>query len=158
MSNKKLILSIDGIAATLSQFTTYDRTPQNTGETEYAIIGTPTDSGLAYEPKHSWNVSALTTLTDWHAIQLIFAKSDRLRRQQGNYRITVDDLIQPFAEEGARTRAVATGGVVTNVPGGVSYPAKFYVRMFDLKSQKSGSGKYPYTVSFTLKELDKVIA
>ncbi|MEH2393683.1 MAG: hypothetical protein V7K21_19150 [Nostoc sp.] len=133
----------------------YDRVFADTGMTEYSIVGTPLDSGPVYEPKHIWTVSAMVTQTQWWALGAIFGECDRLRRTQGNYRITVDDSIQDFVEQGARTRALASGGTQISFTGGVSYPARFYARMFEPKSQWQRNELYPYVTNFVLRELDK---
>ncbi|MEH1777120.1 hypothetical protein [Nostoc sp.] len=152
---RQLTLSISGISVTLKRFVSYDRVLADTGQTEYSIVGTPLDSGPVYEPKHIWTISAMVTYEQWFAIGAIFGECDRLRRSQGNYRITVDDSIQDFIEQGTRTRALALGGVQTNFTGGVAYPAQFYTRMFEPKSQWQKNQLYPYVASFVLRELDK---
>ncbi|MBD2771178.1 hypothetical protein [Iningainema tapete] len=155
---RQLTLSIAELSVTLSRFTAYDRNTPETGQTEYSIVGTPLDSGPVYEPKHIWVASAMVTWEEWHALGAIFQKSDSLRRNISNYRILVEDSVQNFVEHGARTRAIATGGSEATFPGGVAYPAQFYARMFEPKSQWQRNGLYPYVASFTLRELDKVAA
>lgn len=150
---RSLSLSISAISVTLKKFTTYERTLADTGTTEYSIVGTPLDS-VVYEPKHIWVVSAMVTHEQWYKLGAIFRECDRLRRQQGNYRILVEDSIENFIEQ-AKTRGLATGGSVEIFGGGVAYPAKFYARMFEPKSQWQRNGVYPYVASFTLRELDK---
>jgi hypothetical protein len=152
---RQLTLSISGISVNLKRFVSYDRTLADTGVTEYSIVGTPLDSGPFYEPKHIWTISAMVTIEQWRALGAIFGECDRLRRQQGNYRITVDDSIQDFVEQGARTRAIASGGSQTSFTGGVSYPARFYARMFEPRSQWQRNQLYPYVTGFVLRELDK---
>ncbi|MEH2148609.1 hypothetical protein [Nostoc sp.] len=152
---RQLTLSISGISVTLKRFVSYDRILADTGQTEYSIVGTPLDSGPVYEPKHIWTISAMVTCEQWYAIGAIFGECDAKRRTQGNYRITVDDSIQDFIEQGARTRALAFGGVQTNFTGGVAYPAQFYARMLEPKSQWQKNQLYPYVASFVLRELDK---
>jgi hypothetical protein len=155
---KFLNLSIGSLSVRLTTFTAYERPLADTGQTEYSIVGTPLDSGPAYEPKHIWTIAAMTTFDQWYALNAIFARSDQLRRQQQNYRVTVDDTIQSFIEYGSRTRAVVPGESETIFTGGVAYPARFYARMLEPKSTKQGSGYYPYLTSFTLSELDKFAA
>lgn len=152
---RQLTLSISGISVTLKRFMSYDRILADTGQTEYSITGAPLDSGPVYEPKHIWTISAMVTLQEWHGINAIFGECDRLRRTQGNYRITVDDSIQDFIEQGTRTRAITSGGTEIVFTGGVAYPARFYARMLEPKSQWQRNGLYPYTTSFVLRELDK---
>jgi len=152
---RQLTLSISSISVTIKRFISYDRTLATTGETDYSIVGTPLDSGPFYEPKHIWTISAMVTQDQWYAIGAIFGECDRLRRTQGNYRIAVDDSIQDFIEQGYRTRALALGGGQTNFTGGVAYPARFYARMLEPKSQWQKNGLYPYVASFVLRELDK---
>lgn len=152
---RQLTLSISSISVTLKRFVSYDRILADTGTTEYSIVGTPLDSGPVYEPKHIWTISAMVTYEQWYAIGAIFGECDRLRRTQGNYRIIVDDSIQDFVEQGARTRVLAPGGTQTSFTGGVAYPARFYARMFEPKSQWQKNGLYPYVASFVLRELDK---
>ena len=152
---RQLTLSIGSISVTLKRFVTYDRTLADTGMTEYSIAGTPLDSGPVYESKHIWTVSAMVTRTQWWALGAIFGECDRLRRTQGNYRITVDDSIQDFVEQGYRSRALASGGAQTTFAGGVSYPARFYARMLEPKSQWQKNQLYPYVANFVLRELDK---
>ncbi|WP_445634553.1 hypothetical protein NSTC745_06374 [Nostoc sp. DSM 114161] len=152
---RQLTLAISGISVTLKKFISYDRVLADTGQTEYGIVGTPLDSGPFYEPKHIWTISAIVTLQEWRALGAIFGECDRLRRTQGNYRITVDDSIQDFIEQATRTRALAAGGTQTTFMGGVSYPARFYARMFEPRSQWQRNQLYPYVASFVLRELDK---
>ncbi|MBN3875237.1 hypothetical protein [Nostoc sp. JL23] len=152
---RQLTLSISSISVILKRFVSYDRIPATTGETDYSIVGASLDSGPVYEPKHIWTISAMVTTQQWYAIGAIFGECDRLRRTQGNYRITVDDSIQDFVEQGARTRAIASGGAQTNFTGGVAYPARFYARIFEPKSQWQKNQLYPYVASFVLRELDK---
>ncbi|MEH2201179.1 hypothetical protein [Nostoc sp.] len=152
---RQLALSISGISVTLKRFVSYDRLLADTGQTEYSIVGTPLDSGPFYEPKHIWTISAMVTIEQWRALGAIFGECDRLRRTQGNYSIIVDDSIQDFIEQGAGTRAIAAGGTRTYFTGGVSYPARFYARMFEPKSQWQRNQLYPYVASFVLRELDK---
>ncbi|HYX19156.1 MAG TPA: hypothetical protein VE944_33350 [Nostoc sp.] len=152
---RQLTLSISGISVTLKRFVSYDRILADTGQTEYSIVGTPLDSGPVYEGKHLWTISAMVMIDQWWGLGAIFGECDRLRRTQGNYRITVDDSIQDFIEQGARTRALAFGGTTTSFTGGVSYPARFYARMFEPKSQWQKNQLYPYVASFVLRELDK---
>ncbi|MEH1821536.1 MAG: hypothetical protein V7L31_21055 [Nostoc sp.] len=152
---RQLTLSISGISVTLKRFFSYDRILADTGQTEYSIAGTPLDSGPVYEPKHIWTISAIVTYEQWYGIGAIFGECDRLRRQQGNYRITIDDSIQDFIEQGARTRALASGGTETTFTGGVAYPARFYARMLEPKSQWQKNQLYPYVAGFVLRELDK---
>ncbi len=153
-----LSLSLNGLTVTFTQFTNYDRTLAETGQTEYAIAGTPLDSGPAYEPKHIWSVGAVTTIEQWHSLYAIYLQSDSLRRTGQNYRILIDDNNQELIESGTKTRSLANGGTVTTFSGGVAYPAQFYARLFEPKSQKTYNGIYPYIVTFTLRELDKVSA
>ena len=152
---RQLTLSISGISVTLKRFVSYDRILADIGTTEYSIVGTPLDSGPVYEPKHIWTISAMATLEQWYAIGAIFGECDRLRQNQGNYRITVDDSIQDFIEQGYKSRALVPGGEQKYFTGGVAYPARFYARMFEPKSQWQRNGVYPYVVSFVLRELDK---
>lgn len=152
---RQLSLSISGISVILKRFVSYDRVLADTGQTEYSIVGTPLDSGPVYEPKHIWTISAMVTIEQWRALGAIFGECDRLRRTQGNYSITVHDSIQDFIEQGYRTRGLASGGAETYFTGGVSYPARFYARMFEPKSQWQRNGLYPYVASFVLRELDK---
>ncbi|MBR8832980.1 MAG: hypothetical protein DSM106950_02770 [Stigonema ocellatum SAG 48.90 = DSM 106950] len=49
-------LTIGSLSVSFNQFTNYERILAETGQTEYAIAGTPLDSGSAYEP---WKVSTL---------------------------------------------------------------------------------------------------
>ncbi|MFN6572375.1 hypothetical protein [Dendronalium sp. ChiSLP03b] len=153
---RQLTLTIGDISTTLKRFTSYDRTLADTGVTDYSIVGTPLDSGPVHEPKHIWTISAMVTLEQWLALGAIFGECDRLRREQGNYRILVEDSIQDFIEQGTRTRAIAAGGSETTFTGGVAYPAKFYARMFEPRSQWQVNQLYPYVASFVLRELDKV--
>ncbi|MBD2489009.1 hypothetical protein [Aulosira sp. FACHB-615] len=152
---RQLTLSIDSLTCTLKRFTQYDRTTADTGQTEYSIVGTPLDSGPVYEPKLIWSVGAMVSYEQWFSLNAIFHKSDKIRRDQGNYRILVEDSIENFTESGTRTRGLATGGSETTFPGGVNYPASFYCRMFEPKSQWQRNQQYPYIASFTLRELDK---
>lgn len=152
---RQLVLTTSGISVTLKKFTAYDRTLASTGDTEYSIVGTPLDSGPFYEPKHIWAISAIVTDTERRKLAAIFTKCDSLRRAQGNYRITVEDSIENFIEDGGRTRALASGGGVTSFSGGVEYPAAFYARMFEPKYQWQRNRVYPYIASFVLRELDK---
>lgn len=152
---RQLTLSFDTLTVTFKRFGSYDRPLAGTGETDYSIVGAPLDSGPVYEPKHIWTVSAHCTYEQWYALGAIFTKSDKVRRDQGNYRITVDDSIEYFREYGTRTRAIAPGGTQTNFTGGVAYPARFYARMFEPKNQWQQNQLYPYIASFVLRELDK---
>jgi hypothetical protein len=152
---RQLTLSVSNISVTLKRFVSYDRILADTGQTEYSIVGTPLDSGPVYEPKHIWTISAMVTIEQWRALGAIFGECDRLRRTQGNYRITVDDSIQEFIEQGTRTRALASGGVQAYFTGGVAYPARFYARMLEPKSQWQKNQLYPYVASFVLRELEK---
>ncbi|QKQ75595.1 hypothetical protein [Nostoc sp. TCL240-02] len=154
---RQLTLSISGISVNLKRFVSYDRILADTGQTEYSIVGTPLDSGPFYEPKHIWTISAMVTIEQWRGLGAIFGECDAKRRNQGNYSITVDDSIQDFIEQGARTRALAAGGSQTTFTGGVSYPARFFARMFEPKSQWQRNHLYPYVASFVLRELDKTI-
>ena len=130
----------------------------DTGQVEYSIVGTPLDSGPAHEPKYIWTVSTLVTWEEWHTLGAIFSKCDRLRRASGSYRILVEDSVQEVIEYGPRTRGLASGGTETTGVWGVAYPAQFYARMLEPKSQYLTNGVYPYIASFTLRELDKVLA
>jgi hypothetical protein len=132
---RNLTLTIDTITTTLTRFTGYERVLADTGQTEYSIIGTPLDTGPVYEPKHVWTISAMVTYEQWFALGAIFRKSDNLRRIQGNYRISLEDSVENFVESGVRTRALARFGNEVNFAGGVAYPAAFYTRMFEPKSQ-----------------------
>lgn len=153
---RNLTLTIDGLTATLNRFISYERVLADTGQTEYSIVGTPLDTGSVYEPKHVWTVSAMVTYEQWFALAAIFRKSDNLRRQQGNYRILLEDSVENFVEVGERTRAIARFGNKVNFAGGTAYPAAFYTRMFEPKSQWQRNQLYPYIASFTLRELDIV--
>jgi hypothetical protein len=151
---KKLILSIEDISIAIAFFNNdgYERLAEG-GDTEYSIFGTPADTGNMYEPKHIWNVGCFMTSEELAQLQRVFSRSDELRRQLGNYRITLEDNVQEFIEA-SRTRAMATGGQVLDYSGIVAYPAKFYVRMLNPKTKIIGGYK-KYSVQFTLKELDK---
>ena len=155
---RSLTLSINTLSVTLDRFTAYDRILADPGQIEYAVVGTPLDSGPQYEPKMVWTVSAMVTWEEWHTLGAIFLSSDSLRRQNGNYRVLVQDSVQNFIESGIRTRAIAIGGTEETFPGGTAYPAQFYCRMFEPKSQWQRNGLYPYIASFTLRELDKVLS
>jgi hypothetical protein len=157
-SMKSLNLSIGAFGVSLARFTEggYDRTLAQIGETEYSIIGTPLDSGPVHEPKHIWAISAVVTRSQWHGLWAIFRESDRRRREQANYRILCEDSIEDFIDVGGQTRDVAPAGSVTDFGGAIAYPAKFYVRLFEPKSRWIRNELYPYTATFTLKELDKV--
>ncbi|MEH1976073.1 MAG: hypothetical protein V7L02_23240 [Nostoc sp.] len=152
---RQLTLSISSTSVTLKRFVSYDRILADTGQTEYSIVGTPLDSGPVYEPKHIWTISAMVTYEQWFAIGAIFGECDRLRRQQDNYRITVDDSIQDFVEQQYRSRALVPEGEQKYFTGGVAYPARFYARMFEPKSQWQRNQLYPYVANFVLRELDK---
>lgn len=155
---KTLKLSIDNTSIAIANFSSdgYERLLAENGDTEYSIYGTPADTGNFHEPKHIWNVGCFMTSQEMARLQQIFVTSDELRRQLGNYRITLEDNIQEFIEK-TRTRAIATGGQMLDYGGVVSYPAKFYVRMLNPKIKIIGGYKR-YSVQFTLKELDKFIA
>jgi hypothetical protein len=151
-------LSIGDLSVPLTRFESFpERKLANTGETNYSIIGTPVDDGPYYEPKHIWSAIAEVTQEEYRLLWAIFKYSDGLRRNQGNYRITLDDTLEPFIEYGARTRAIVPGQPEVNFSGWVEYPARFYVRMFEPTARFQRNTVYPWRVSFTLKELDKFV-
>lgn len=156
---KKLILSIDGTSIAIALFNSdgYERLLAENGDTEYSIFGTPADTGNMHEPKHIWNIGCFLTNEELAKLQKVFSRSDELRRQLGNYRITLEDNIQEFMEA-TRTRALATGGQILDYGGVIAYPAKFYVRMLNPKTKITGSSYKRYSLQFTLKELDKFTA
>ncbi|WP_414755548.1 hypothetical protein [Anabaena sp. CCY 9910] len=137
MTSRYLQLSISGTTVQLRKFAEYNRAIADTGQTEYSIAGTPLDSGPAYEPKRIWTVSAMATMAQWQDLMRIFAECDRLRRDNGNYRIALEDRIEQ---------------VVSNT--GVASWGSFYVRMFEPRSQHQRNQLYPYIISFVLRELD----
>lgn len=153
---KTLTLSIDSYTVTIATFAQngYERTHADTGETEYSIWGAPLDSGTFFEPKFIWAIQCYLSKEDWIKLNAIFSLSDKKRRAQQNYRITINDYIEEIIEDSPRTRAVASGGSVSNLGNSVYYPARFYVRIFEPKSSQQ-AGLKPYLASFTLKELDK---
>lgn len=152
---RQLTLTFGSAIVTLRRFITYDRTVADTGQTEYSIAGTPLDSGPVYEPKLIWTIGAMVTWEDWYTLGVVFRESDRTRRQQGNYRITIDDSVENFIEA-TKTRALVPGGVQVSFPGGVAYPARFYARMFEPQSQWQRNTQYPYIATFTLRELGDI--
>jgi hypothetical protein len=136
MSNY-LRLAISGISVDLTRFASYERQFADTGQTEYSINCTPLDSGPAYAPKRIWNVSVHVTIDQWTKVMRIFAECDGLRRDDGNYRISIIDKIEP---------TVSSDGGLSSGP--------FYARMFEPRSQYQRNGLYPYVISFVLRELD----
>lgn len=156
-----LNLSIDGISAKLTEFAVngYELTFAEQGDVSYSLSGFAVADGPAYEGKRIWTINAFLTQAEWDALQLIFQRSERKRRQPPtNFSITVDDTISPVLEDlPGRTRAIVPGFTSTTVPGGIKYPARFAARMFQPKAAES-VGLKPFQASFVLKELDKVLA
>jgi hypothetical protein len=91
------------------------------------------------------------------ALWRIYKRSETKRRAAPtDFSILVEDYITPFIEDGStRTRGLATSGAVVTDSGGISYPAKYYARMFEPTFTE-----YDYRglhlCSFVLKELDRV--
>lgn len=158
----RLTLSIDAFSTTLIEFEQggYECLFQENGDTEYSLFGASLDSGSLYEPKRIWTIAAMATKPIKQALEQIWRRSERKRIAQQDYRITCEDWIFPHTEDQTpRTRALATGAAVTNLSGGgIEYPAKFYVRLFEPNFQRTNSGRYPYNCRFVLKELDPVPA
>ncbi|MBD2018674.1 hypothetical protein H6F43_00555 [Leptolyngbya sp. FACHB-36] len=155
-----LALSIDGINLKISEFASsgYEVTYADAGDVSYSLAGFAVVDGPAYEPKRVWTITAFLTLAEWQQLQFIYVRSERKRRQPPTgFGIACDDTVQPVIEDSnARTRAIVPGGTVTQfVSGGITYPARFSVRMFQPKATEL-AGLKPFQTSFVLKELDKV--
>ena len=158
---RTITLSIDSFSVTLGNysapFENYDRVTAALGDVEYSLFGTPVEDGSLYEPKHVWTISAFIDTQRWRLLQAIYQRSERYRRTQAQYRITIDDFVRNFVEDSAtRTRTLAPGGTLISDSGCLEYPARFGVRMLEPKAEETHSLKYRYLAKFVLKELDKI--
>ena len=125
------------------------------GDTEYTIAGNPTDNGAAYEHKHIWELESYVDASEYRKLHFLFQSADTARRSFGDYRVLVEDYVQPFEEISPRTRGLATGASEVSVDGGLEYSASYYARIFPPTSERKKSGQYPYKINVTLRELDK---
>ncbi|MBW4422352.1 MAG: hypothetical protein KME13_24595 [Myxacorys californica WJT36-NPBG1] len=162
---RTLTLSIDTFSLTLgdrqlSRFAQggYERVIGETGTTEYSLFGSPISDGTLYEAKHVWTVQVYLGIEQWRVLWAIFARSERHRRNQQDYQITVSDQIQPYIEDAIAPTRQAAGPITTISGGGIAYPAVYAVRMFEPKAEETGSLQYRYLARFVLKELDRVVA
>jgi hypothetical protein len=162
-----LTLSIDAFTLTLGDGSTsrfaqngYERVISSTGETEYSLFGTPIDDGNLYESKFVWTLQAYVAVDQWRILWGIFQRSERKRRNQQDYSITISDYVLPYIEDATTpSRSLASGGSIATISGGgIAYPAVYKCRMFEPKAEESGSLRYKYLARFVLKELDRVSA
>lgn len=153
---RALTLSIDVFSVSLTVFESYERLIAQVGDVEYSLNGSAIETGQLHEPKFIWTISAYCSAEQWRRLYAIYQRSERKRRTQQPYFIAVDDFIEPFVEDGNRSRAMAAGGSPTIDGGLVLYPARFGARMLEPKSQKVDNLQFPYVARFTLKELDKI--
>lgn len=163
MAIRALSLSIDSYTASVFRFIGeggYSRVPVGGGDVRYSLSGTSLIDGTLYEPKYVWTISTLVTTEEKAAINALWMRSERKRRQLQDSSILLHDSIEPFVEDATtRSRALATGGsVVTLDTGGISYPAQFKVRITEPKFTMAGSSQIWWQCSFVAKELDKVPA
>ena len=158
MTNRALKLTIDTFSVELKRFTPqgYDLKVSESGDVEYSLFGASVD-GPAFEEKRIWTIGAYVDLTARQALERIFKRSETKRRSAPtDFSILVEDFITPFIEDGGtRTRGLATGGTVVTDGGGISYPAKYYARMFS-PTFVEYDYRTLHLASFVLKELDKV--
>jgi hypothetical protein len=158
VANRPIRLTIDTFTTELRRFTPtgYDVKVTASGDVEYSLFGSVVD-GPAFEEKRIWTISAYIDLAAKQALWRIYKRSEAKRRAAPtDFSILVEDYITPFIEDGStRTRGLATSGTVVTDSGGISYPAKYYARMFEPTFVE-----YDYRglhlCSFVLKELDRV--
>lgn len=161
MPVRSLVLIRDSYILTLREFLAngYELTLADAGDVEYGLSGSVVD-GPAFEPKRVWTIQAPMTRQQWRMLKLIFQRSESIRQQPPNdFSIRVYDYIEPCVEDQTTpSRAVAPEGSVTAIDDGIEYPGQFNVRLFQPKAVPWGNALQPYSVSFVMKELDRVPA
>jgi hypothetical protein len=159
---RTLVLSIDAFSLTLSRFAQsgYERILGETGTTEYSLFGSAVDDGSLFEAKQVWTIQTYVSIEQWRILWAIFQRSERHRRNQGDYRIRISDYVLPYVEDATTpSRLVAEDGAITSIDGGgIAYPAVYSCRMFEPKAEEIGNTQYRYLARFVLKELDRVTA
>jgi len=150
-----LTLTAYSLAVALSRFTSgnFPRERIDTADISRTAFGSINRRGTAYEPPHIWQVAAIVPEADALALQ---SMHDLYQLTPGA--IVVDDLIRPYTEPSARTRALATGApTATTVGSNVRYLARFNAEFQGaLSVEKLGNGWHK--VTFQLLETTKVAA
>lgn len=130
------------------------------GDVAYSISGTPIDSGIQYEQHRIYTIEALLSSDELFKLDCLFKSAEKARTLWNpaiNYAIVLEDFIHHYKEPGnTQSRAVATDGTIVSTGFGLSYPAKFKVRVLDYDSDLLRQNRSISKARFTLKETDRV--
>lgn len=161
--NASLILSYGTHNVTLNRFMEkgYKQTFESAGDVAYSINGTPIDSGIQYEPHRIYNLEAIVNYPDYMALQYLIKAANTARSLWTSatpYAVILEDFINHYSEPGnIQTRALATGGALTVQSNGLTYPAKFKVRIVDYSFEVIRQNRSLYKATINLKETDRVL-
>jgi hypothetical protein len=161
--NASLILSYGSYNVTLNRFMEKGckQTFESAGDVAYSINGTPIDSGIQYEAPRVYNLEAIVNYPDYMELQYLCLAADKARAlwtANANYAIVLEDFINHYSEPGnTQTRALATGGALTVQSNGLTYPAKFKVRIIDHSFEMLRQTRSLYKAIITLKETDRML-
>ena len=161
--NSSLILSYGLHNVTLNRFAEngLKQTFEPIGDVAYSINGTPIDSGIQYEEHRIYSIEAIVDYGQYKDLQYLHRDANKARSLWNpalNYSIVLEDFINPYSEPGnTQTRAIATGGAISTRPRGISYPAKFKVRVIDLGFTPLRQNRSLYKAMINLKETDRIL-
>lgn len=122
-------------------------------QVEYSASGTPSISGVLYQPKHLWNFQCLCDFTQRNLIEAVAEEFDYRRRNLLDSDILLEDTTALFIERAPQTR-LAVGAIDTIGASYLAYHAVFKVAITDV-SKFTSTGRLDI-ISLTLAETIKV--
>jgi hypothetical protein len=93
------------------------------GAGTFSVDGTFIETGINFEDPQTYNIQAKVSINDYLCLKMMWATTDKMRRELGDPHITLTDEITLFPEEGKTTLTKTRSSVGTPMQkfGGVFY-------------------------------------